>query len=196
MPQVIKEFDSVSITNASIQFFDKGEQQEGTKFGCVGQLESETELRQIVKLCEGVEVKKVSKPQKSDVTVAAHIPINVFRDFYGITNENLKPGVYSYGTQSKGKKFVLTADVVDEFEDVTKLIAFSNCSSTSGLKFTIENGSEEVALMELEFTALPDEHKQIYYESLIPELEDPTVAEQWHTKFNRELVEATAEPLP
>lgn len=188
---IIKEFDSVTITNASIQFFDGGEQQEGTAFGCIGQIETETEIVEIVKRCEGVERKKVSKPQKTDGTVSAHIPINVFRDFFGLTNKDLKPGVYSYGTQSKGKRFVFTADVVDEFEDVTKLIAFSNCSSASGLKFTIENGADEVAELELEFTGLPDDNKQIYYEALIPEIEDETVKEQWHTMFTPELVKLT-----
>lgn len=191
MANTIKDFDAVTITNASIQFFDNGVQQEGTPFGCVGQIESETEITEIVKRCEGVERKKVSKPQKTDGTVSVHVPVNVFRDFFGLTNKDLKPGVYSYGTQSKGKRFVLTADVVDEFEDVTKLIAFSNCSSASGLKFTIENGADEVAELELEFTALPDDNRQIYYEALIPEIADETVKQQWHTKFTPELVKAT-----
>lgn len=190
--RIITEFDSVTITNASIQFFEGGEQQEGTKFGCIGQLESETELIEIVKTCEGVETKRTSKPQKTDATVSAHIPVDVFRNFFGLSNKGLKPGVYSYGTQSKGKRFVFTADVVDEFEDVTKLIAFSNCSSSTGLKFTIENGADEVALMELEYTALPDEQREIYYEALIPELEDESVAEQWHKMFTHELVKLTS----
>lgn len=190
MSVVITEFDSVAITNASIQFFDGGEQQEGTRFGCVGNLESETEVKQIVKICEGVEVKKISIPQKATVTVSAHVPINVFRDYYGIGSEGLKPGVYSYGLDSKGKSFVFTADVIDEFEDVTKLVAFSNCASASGLKLTIENGAEEVALLEFEITALPDAKRKIYYEALVPEVEDEDVIEQWHTLFTPELVEA------
>lgn len=191
MAEVIKEFDSVTIANASIQFFENGEQQEGTKFGCVGQLESETEIVEIVKRCAGVEVKKISKPQKSNVTISAHIPINVFRDFFGLSNKDLKPGVYSYGADSKGKNFVFTADVVDEFEDVTKLIAFANCSSATGLKLSIENGADEVALLELEYTALPDDNRKIYYEALIPELEDDKVATDWHKTFTKELVTAT-----
>lgn len=189
MSNVIKEFDSVSIVNASIQFIEGGTKQDGTKFGCVGQLESETEIIEIVKRCAGVEVKKVSKPQKANVTVSAHVPIDVFRNFFGLSNDGLKPGVYSYGTESKGKDFVFTADVVDEFEDITKLIAFSNCTSATGLKFTIENGAEEVALLELEYTALPDDKQKIYYEALVPELDDDEVAEQWHTDFKPELVE-------
>lgn len=186
---VITEFDSVSIINASIQFFKGGTKQDGTKFGCVGQLESETEIIEIVKRCAGVEVKKVSKPQKANVTVSAHIPIDVFRNFFGLTNTGLKPGIYSYGTKSKGQNFVFTADVVDEFEEITKLIAFSNCSSATGLKFTIENGAEEVALLELEYTALPDDRQEIYYEALVPELDDDEVAKDWHKDFTPELIE-------
>lgn len=188
MAKVIQEFDSVSITNASIQYFDAGVQQEGTKFGCIGTFDGETEIVEIVKKCEGFEVKKRTKALKTTVTVAAHVPIQVFRNFYGLSNTDLKPGIYAYGTSSKGKNFVFTADIVDEFEDVTKMIAFSNCTSASGLKFTVENGADEVALIEFEFTALPDKVKEIYYEALIPEVEDESVIKSWHTQFTPDLV--------
>lgn len=193
---IVKEFDAVSIGNASIQFIEDGQQQEGEKFGCIGQLESETEIIEIVKRCAGVEVKKKGKPQKATVTVTAHVPVSVFRKYYGLKSDGLKAGVYSYGTDSKGLNFTYTADVIDEFEDVTKMIAFVNCSSTSGLKFTIENGADEVALLEFEFTSLPNDDRQIYYETIIDELEgeDKTdILENWHKQFTPELVN---EPTP
>lgn len=61
---VIEEFDSMSFTNVGIQFIEGGVQQTGTKFGCVGTIEGETEMLEMVKKCEGLEVKKVSKPTK------------------------------------------------------------------------------------------------------------------------------------
>ncbi|SFA50926.1 hypothetical protein SAMN05192569_102816 [Parageobacillus thermantarcticus] len=194
MTTVIQEFDAVSIKNASVQFFENGQQQPGKKFGCVGQIEGETEIIEIVKKCEGIEVKKKSKPVKMNLTVSAHIPVQVARDFFGLRNEDLKPGVWAYGTLSKGKSFVFTADVIDEFEDIVKLIAFPNCTNSSGFKIAIENGADEVAMLELEFTALADSLNNFYYEALVAELEDPTVAEQWHTQFTPELVKAVPTP--
>jgi hypothetical protein len=191
MANVVTEFDSVTITNASIQFFNGNEQQEGEKFGCLGDLEVETESKEIVKKCEGIETKKITKPQKSDVKVNAHIPVQVARDYFGLSNEGLKPGVWAYGSMSKGKGFVFTADVVDEFEDITKMVAFANCANATGLKMKIENGADEVALLELEFTALPDGNRQIYYEAFIDELDDDQVKEQWHKQFTPDLVKQT-----
>ncbi|WP_153123280.1 phage tail protein [Peribacillus tepidiphilus] len=192
MPTVIQEFDAVSIKNASIQFFDGATQKPGTKFGLVGSIEGETEVIEIVKKAEGIEVKKKSKPTKMNLTVSGHIPVQVARDFFGLSNDNLKPGVWAYGSLSKGKRFVFTADVIDEFEDVVKLIAFSNCSNSSGFKIAVENGSDEVAMLELEFTALADELNNFYYEALVDELEDQTIATQWHTTFTPSLVEVPA----
>ncbi|GIN71247.1 hypothetical protein J14TS2_17220 [Bacillus sp. J14TS2] len=191
MPETrIEEFDAVTITGASIQFFENGTQQEGTKFGCMGSITGETEMRDIVKNCEGVESKKISKPVRMNNTVNAHIPIQVARDFFGLSNKDLKPGVWAYGTLSKGKKFIFTADVIDEFEDIVKLIAFVNCTNATGFRIQIENGSEEVAQLELEFSVLPDELKNFYYEALVNDLGDETVAKQWHKQFTTDLVKS------
>lgn len=191
MSVTIEQFDAMRITNASIQFIKSGTQQEGTKFGCLGQIEGETEMKEFIKKCEGIEVKKVSKPQKMNLTVSAHIPVAIGRDLFGLSNEGLKAGVYSYGSESKGLPFVLTADVIDDFEDVVKMVAFPNCTSTTGLKMTIENGGDEVAELELEFTAMLDAANKLYYEAFVDEVTDETVKSTWHTKFTTELVENT-----
>lgn len=195
MATIIEEFDAVKITNVSIQFFENGLQKPGTKFGCVGKIEGETELTEYTKKCEGVEVKKITKPLKMNNTVSAHIPIKVARNLFGFSNKDLKAGVYSYGADSKGKRFVLTADVVDEFQDITKLVAFSNCVSATGFKLSIENGSDELAELEIEFTAMKDDNGQFYYEALVSELDDPKVEEQWHQVFTPTLVKDTV-PTP
>lgn len=192
MAIIVKEFDAVSIKNASVQFFENGVQQAGEKFGLLGSIEGETEVIEIVKRVEGIEAKRKSKPIKMALTVAGHIPVKVARDYFGLSQADLKPGIWAYGTLSKGKNFVFTADVIDEFEDVVKLIAFPNCTDTAGFKIAIENGADEVAMLEIEFTALGDSKGNIYYEALVDELEDATVATQWHTKFDKVLVE----PIP
>jgi len=190
MPTTITEFDAVSITNTSIQFInDNGTQVAGEKFGCVGSIEGETEMLEIIKKCEGIEAKKKTKPVKMTLTLSAHIPVAIARSYFGLTNTGLKTGIYSYGTLAKGKNFILTADVVDEFEDVTKLIAFSNCINTTGFKISIENAADEVALLEVEFSVLPDSLKNFYYEALVAELADATIATTWHSNFTPALVQ-------
>ncbi|PTY79620.1 phage tail protein [Heyndrickxia sporothermodurans] len=191
MPTTIEEFDAIRITNFNIKF--KGEQT-AQSFGCVGQLEGETEMITIVKKCEGVETKSKSKPQKMTLTLNSHVKVAPLRSIFGLSNEGLKPGVYSYGSNSKSKDFVLTADVIDEFEDLTKLIAFPNCTSSTGLTLSIENGADEVAELELEFTAMVDDNKNCYYEALLDELADTTVAETWRTNFTPDLVKEVPAP--
>nr|BDD47233.1 hypothetical protein 7 [Bacillaceae bacterium] len=195
MATIVETFDAVSIKNSSVQFFNTdGTQTPGVKFGCVGSVEGETTLKELIKMCEGVEVRKKTKPEKIDLTISAHIPVPVIRDFFGLKADNLKPGIYAYAKESKGKEFVFTADVIDEFEDVTKLIAFPKAVSATGFKFAIENGADEVAEMEVEVTCYPDEKGNLYYEALTSELSDATVEDAWHTNFNYALVEAIATP--
>lgn len=185
---IIEEFDAVRITNASIQFKEGGVQSPGEKFGCVGSIGGDTESKAIKKICEGIETKSKTIPQKMNLTISAHIPVAVARKYYGLTNDQLKPGVYSYGSDSLGSDFVFTADVIDEFEDVTKLIAFANCSNAGGYTLNIENGQEEVALLEMSVTALVDANKKFYYEAFVDELEDAAIATTWHTNFTPALV--------
>lgn len=189
--QVITEFDSWNIKNASIQFFEGGTQQPGTKFGCVGTLSMEPETTVLTKRCGRETQKEKTVTTKLNVTVSAHVPVQVARDFFGLSNKDLKTGVYSYGSDSFGKDFVWTADIIDEFEDITKLIAFPKASNAGGLTINIDTSQEELAMLELTFSAVADAKGQYYYESLVAELEDETVAEQWHTQFTRTLVEAT-----
>lgn len=128
------------------------------------------------------------------LTLNGHVKVPVLRDIFGLSNEGLKAGVYSYGADSLSKPFVLTADVLDEFEAQTKLIAFSNCVAATGLKITVENGADEVAEVELEFTAMIDDNRKCYYEAIISELDEAdkdAFVKQWHTNFTPDMVIAT-----
>lgn len=193
MPTIVETFDAVSIKNSSVQFFQSnGTKSPGVKFGSVGSIEGETTLKEIIKMCEGVEVKKKTRPEKIDLTISAHIPVAVVREFFGLKTDNLEPGVYAYSTNSKGKEFIYTADVIDEFEDVTKLIAFPKCVSATGFKFAVENGADEVAEMEVEITCYPDEQGNLYYEALVSEIDEFSgIAASWHTNFTYDLVSLT-----
>jgi hypothetical protein len=195
MTTVVEQFDPVSIKNASVQFKQPGgTHAEGSKFGAIGTISGETTMREIIKRTEGLEAGKKVKPEKMTLTLTARVKRDVIHDVYGISTEGLKPGVYSYGTNSVGKEFILTADEIDEFEDITKHLAFPNCTATSGLSFSIENGASEVAELSLTFEAYPDTFGQIKYDAYVPELADTSISEQWHTAFTRTLIEEVPAP--
>jgi hypothetical protein len=186
---VVEQFDAVAIKNASIQKkLPDGSKQLGTKFAAIGSIEGTTTLIELIKMEEGMEVKKRVKPQKMDLVFSAHVPVQVVRDVFGFSNEDLKPGVYAYGKDSKGAEFTLTADVIDEFEDVTKLIAFPECTTATGYQFSIENGASEVAELSITLTAYADGQGKIMYDAIVPELDDVTIMEKWHQEFNPILV--------
>src|SRR5699024_4834903 len=133
MSEVI-DFTATQIKNASIQFL--GEESQGEKFGCMGTLEAETEVREKTKTCEG-KVETITIHLYMTVTVGAHVKVSVLRKIFGVNTDGLKKGVHKYGVNSKGKKFIFTADEIDEFEDVVKLLAFSNCNALTGLTVSI-----------------------------------------------------------
>jgi len=190
--QVIENFDAWNIANASIQFFKGGVQAPGTLFGCVGTISSEPETSVLSKKCGRTTIAEKTITTKLNVSVSAHVPVSVLRDFYGLSNEDLKPGVHSYGANSIGRDFAFTADVIDEFEEVTKLIAFPKASNSGGFTFTIDTSSDELAMLELSFSAVADEASQFYYEAIVAELEDASIATTWHTQFTRSLVATEA----
>lgn len=185
MATTIQEFDPVRITNPGIKF--DGETT-STILGCIGQIEGETEIYTVVKNCEGVQTKSKSKVRKMTLKLNAHVKVEPYRKLFGISSDNLKAGVYSYGKNSDVKAFTLTADVIDDFEEVTKLIAFPNCSSNTGLTLKIENGADEVAELELEFDAMIDVNGNCYYEAFEDEITDETLKDTWRTNFTPDLV--------
>jgi len=188
----IETFDAIDIKNASALF--KGESVT-EPFGCVGSLEGETEIQSVSKKCGSVTLKQKSKPIQVNLTINAHLQVKVLREIFGITNQNLKEGVFSYGTDSIGKDFTFVAEEVDIFEDVSRLIAFPNCTSASGFIKSIENGVEEVALTELTIACLPDEFNQFYYEAFASEL-TPEDVKMWMTAFDPAKVQKGAAPPP
>lgn len=101
------------------------------------------------KKCGRATIGEKTVTTKLNVTVSAHVPVKVLRDYFGLTNTDLKPGIYSYGSHSIGKDFVFTADVMDEFEDLTKLIAFPKASNAGGFTINIDASQEELAMLEL-----------------------------------------------
>lgn len=172
------QFSLYKITNGHI-LFEGEEKSKG--LGCTGELEVETEVKEVSKNCEGVVKETLSKVTALKLKFTGHVEKDVLRDVFGVSNKGLKPGVYSYGINSKGKKSTLTFDAYDLYETDTLLLAFPICASSSGLQYSIKNGEDEVAEIELEFTCSADENGNFYYEAFGSEAVD--VKEKWHEKF-------------
>lgn len=188
--KIVETFYPVDISNVAIKFTGEAAP---IDFGCTGTLSAETEVRTVSAKCGSETIQEASKPIKMTGTISAHAKVSVLRKIFGLSNEDLQPGVYSYGLDSKGLAGTLTADVVDDFNDLVKLIAFPQVVNTSGFKFSIDKGSDEVAPVEIEFTCKPDDTRRFYYEAFADELEEETLAEQWRTNFSYDLVKKGVE---
>ncbi|MDT2743943.1 phage tail protein [Enterococcus asini] len=185
---IVNTFDNVSIKKVAFNF--KGAEA-GLSTDCNGQLAGETEMQTIVKKCGSTEVKSKSKPIAMTVTITAHIPVEVYRRFYGVAqDERIKPGIYSYGPDSIGEDFALSAEIVDDFEENEKLLGFLNCTSNTGLTFTIENGADEVAALEMETKVMVDEFNKFYHEAIVAELEED-LTDQWMSNLSADVIKAS-----
>lgn len=184
MATIIEEFDAMRVGQVALQWKDETAV---SVFKCIGSISGETEMKEITKQCGGRVGKSKSYPIKHNLTLAAHIPVKDVRKITGLSNTGLKAGVYSYGLKSKAAELTLTADVIDDFEDVTKLVAFPECVSPTGLKVFVDGDADEVAYLELEFTATPDEDGDLYYEAFVDEV-DQAIKDGWHSAFKRSLV--------
>ena len=188
MANIVTTFDNVSIKKVAFNF--KGAET-GLSTDCNGQLSGETEMQTIVKKCGSTEVKSKSKPIAMTANITAHIPVDVYRRFYGLAqDERIKPGIYSYGPDSIGEDFALSAEIVDDFEENEKLLGFLNCTSNTGLTFTIENGADEVAALEMETKVMVDEFNKFYHEAIVAELETD-LTDQWMSNLSADVIKAS-----
>lgn len=169
MPTQILNLDPTSIS--TISFLFDGDDT-AVLSDCNGSIEVETETTTKSKTCGGQVIKEITKPTKMTVTVSAHVPVEIFRRVYGIKHdETLKTGVYSYGKGSVGEKFAMAAELVDEFEDNTKLISFLNSRVQSALTFTIDSSEDEITPLEIVITASQDELGYWYHDAIEAELD-------------------------
>lgn len=181
---ITQQFDAYEITNGKFRKKTNGTLGESVDLGCTGTLSVEPDTQTIVKRCEGRTTKEVIRFNKLDCTFNGHMPVGVLRDVYGLTDKDLATGVYGYGTKSINASGNLTFDVYDLTRENNKKIAFPNISWISGLSFTLENGLDEVATVEVNFSAFADEAGYAYYETF-----EGTIT-GWNDNFSTELVSA------
>lgn len=172
----------------------------GLKFGtestytsvkCVGTSEEEMESRTVEKFCRGNIAKRTVRGTGSGtVTVSCHIPYEAYIAAYGMTLDTLAEGVHAYGRNSRHATCAMVQKVADEDGNI-KYKAYPNGLITGAKASSIENGAEEVAEVELEFSFTADEYGNGMYEALASDL-DTTLANQWMTAFTPELVQAAS----
>ncbi|WP_414625491.1 phage tail protein [Enterococcus faecium] len=186
---VVTTFDNISIKRIAFNFKNAGN---AIATNCNGQLDGETEMQTVVKKCGATEVKSKSKPINMTVTITAHVPMEVYRRFNGLKQDGrIKPGIYSYGPDSVGEDFSLAAEIVDDFEENRKLVGMLACTSNTGLTFSIENGADEVAALELEAKVMQDEFGKFYHEAIVAELEED-LTDQWMTNLSADVIKKTS----
>lgn len=181
---ITQQFDNYEVTNG--QFLEKG--QNAVKLGCTGALNIEAETKTITKKCEGKVAREVTSVTKLNGTFTGHMPVGVLRSVFGLSNKDLEAGIYGYGSKSVGAKGALTFDGYDIGREHHKFIAFPNMNWTGGLKFAITNGQEEIAEVEVTFSALVDENGYFYYEAFEDDITKEEVKTKWNKEFTSTLV--------
>lgn len=179
------QFSYFKVTNAHILFDGEAASK---KLGCTGELEVESEIKTIVKKCEGVDKEKRAKVVGQKLKFVGHIERDVLNKIFGIDTTGFKPGVYTYGDSSLGKVGCLTFSAYDLMETDEELLAWPKAAVTSGLTLSIKNGEEEVAEIELEFSITADEMGKFMYRGFRSELGQ--LADTWHSKFDASKLKA------
>lgn len=186
--KITEQFDQYEVTNGQFRMKKGSDLQAPTKLGCTGALSIESETKTVTKKCEGKTAREVVIVEKLNGTFTGHLPVGVLRNVYGLTNENLAQGVHGYATTSVGGRGLLTFDVYDLGRENHKFIAFPNMNWTGSLKFSLTNGQEEIAEVEITFSAYADENNMFYYEAFEDDLTDENIKKKWHTEFAAALV--------
>ena len=182
-----KVYSDFAVTKATVKF-DKDNESSGnivSKYmGQTGPIEEAMDARVITKKNEGVEeTVSVKGLGTGELKFTGHIRWDVYQRFFGMKFEKLKEGVYAYGKQSVHERFALTCEVMDEYDRVS-FRAYPSCIITDGLARKIENGSDEVAQLELTIKVAPDEKGMGMYQAQEEELKEEPIKTNWVERFN------------
>lgn len=185
---VTQQFDNYEITNGQFRQRTGNQLGEAKKLGCTGKISVEAETHKVTKKCEGKVAREVTIIDKLNIVFTGHMPVGILRAAFGLTNADLKAGIYGYGKKSIGAEGNITFDVYDLGRDNKKMIAFPNVAFVDGLKFSIENGSEEIAEVEMNLSGMFDENDCCYYEAFEDDITEDGVKTGWSKTFEPKLV--------
>lgn len=164
-----------------------------THADCVGQWEEEAETLQVTKNCRGkVQKRRTMGTGSGTVTYTGHMPQDIFTKMFDMQADGLVDGVTAYGADSRHKEMTVVAKVLDEDGNV-KYKAYP-CMVANTLSRSVENGAEEVAEVEIEFSWMQDSYGFGLYEVLEKDLGEDTAGlkTKWMTAWTPDLMQASA----
>ena len=114
---------------------------------CVGKLEEELTSKTVQKKCGSKVIKTRTKGTGSGtLKFSAYTPQDMLVDMHGMSRKDLKDGIVAYGQSSLHAVACVTAKILNEDGDV-KYKAYPNCTITNGLSRTVDNDTEDVAML-------------------------------------------------
>lgn len=132
--------------------------------GCVGSLSGQAEVRTKQLMCAGVPVAQRVKPLYMDITYTGHIPVAVYKTLFGLKTDAVATEKRSYAVDSEHASGEFSFVETEFYGKTTRTRTFPNATVISGMAFSVENGAEEVAEVELTIRALKDDNGDIYIE--------------------------------
>lgn len=186
-------FSEYELRELAFAFNDAEGEPNFTHADCVGQWEEEAETLQVTKNCRGkVQKRRTMGTGSGTVTYTGHMPQDIFTKMFDMQADGLVDGVTAYGADSRHKEMTVVAKVLDEDGNV-KYKAYP-CMVANTLSRSVENGAEEVAEVEIEFSWMQDSYGFGLYEVLEKDLGEDTAGlkTKWMTAWTPDLMQASA----
>lgn len=182
-----KEYSEFSLERFGMKFPDDERYEVA---GAVGSAEETMNSKTISKKYKGITAKTRTKGDGTgEVKFSMHMNYDMYVKAYGMKIENLIEGVTAYGQNSVHPTFGMVMEIRDE-DEREKFKAYPNCIIKEGRAGKIDNGSEEVAEIEMTISIMPDKYGNGVYEALKEKLDEQT-ANKWMTEFTEDMVQVT-----
>lgn len=184
-------FSEYELREMAIKFNDL-EEDTFTHADCVGTWEDEGETLTVTKNCRGkVAKRRTTGTGSGTVTASAHWPAVLIAKMFDMMREDLVAGVQAYGSDNRHAEFTCVCKVLDEDGNVCYLAYPKMVANTNAM--SIENGSEEVAEKEIEFSYMPDEYGYGVYKALESDLGTDTnqLKTKWMTAWTSDIMQAS-----
>lgn len=134
--------------------------------GCTGSLSGSTEMKRVVKKCEGNDVKEVNRPLFMTLEFSGHLYTDVYRQLFGFKADEVLTTEYAYGINSRNAAGSFSWEEENLEGTEKRTTTYPNAVVTTGFLFSNENGQEEVAEVSLSIKAMPDENGDIRTEEI------------------------------
>lgn len=160
-----------------------------THADCTGSWEEECDTLTVTKNCRGTVAKKRTRGTGTGtITYSGHMPYSLWVKMYNMDQEGLVEGVAAYGKNSRHREMTVVAKVLDEDGNI-KYKAYPKVVANT-MSRSVENGSEEVAEVEIEFGFMPDDNENGLYEATEADLGSDTAGlkTKWMTAWTPELM--------